>query len=146
MPALIKNIGFNDVFRKVTIFMMRNVLAGWKVSRYFTKSSIFQTNGFCSASSLVHSNDDSLENDHSSIATTISSPQSLQESCRNSHSSNEKENVNNNSATAQPDPCACPFYSSQAAQSTVVNSGSVSSPIKRSLLTSISNLSGDTPK
>ena len=39
-----------------------------------------------------------------------------------------------------------PFYSSQAAQSTVVNSGSVSSPIKQSPLTSISNLPSNTPK
>ena len=87
-------------------------------------------NDFSSASSLGHSDNDSLVNDHSSITTPISSPHSLPESCRNSHSSNEKENVNNNSATAQPDSCASPFYSSQAAQSPVVNSGSVSSPTK----------------
>ena len=91
-------------------------------------------NGFSSASSLGHSDNDSLVNDHSSIATPISSLQSLPETCKNSHSYNEKENVNNNSATAQPDPCASLFYSSQAAQSTVINSGSVSSPIKRSPL------------
>ena len=94
-------------------------------------------NDFPCASSLVHSDNDSLLNDYSSITTPISSPQSLPESCRNSHSSNEKEYVNNNLATAQPNPCASLFYSFQAAQFTVVNSGSVSSPIKRSPLTSL---------
>ena len=36
-----KNICFNSILRKGMIFMMRNILAGWKV--IILKSSIFQT-------------------------------------------------------------------------------------------------------